>query len=60
MKIFNLINNLIMWYMQIQLEYLRKKQDTPYLFINGTGESYPKYLMYTDVEIIRNKIHLID
>lgn len=43
--------------MQKQLDKLRKKQDTPYIFIKGTGKDYPRYFMYTDNEKIRNKMH---
>jgi hypothetical protein len=53
------INKLIMWCMQKQLERLRKTQDTPYIFIKGTNNDFPKYLMYTDNEKIRHKMHSI-
>jgi hypothetical protein len=56
-KSFNLI---VIFYMQLQLKYLRKQQDTPYFYIMGTGKEYPKYLMFTDDIAIRNKLHAIE
>jgi len=56
----NLINTLILWFMQRQLNKLRKKQNTPYIYIKGTSKDYPKYLMYTDDEVVRNKMHAIN
>ena len=54
------IDNFIMWVMQRQLNKIRKGQDTPYVFIKGTKKDYPKYLMYTDDEGIRNIMHNIE
>lgn len=55
----NIINQLVLIYMQKNLDTLRKSQDTPYIYIKGTEKDYPKYLMYTDKEEIRAKMHNI-
>jgi hypothetical protein len=54
-----ILNKFIMWYMQKQLEELRRYQDTPYVYIKGTDKDYPKYLMYTDDKKSRNQMHSI-
>lgn len=43
-----MLNKIIVFLLQMQLNTMRKKQDTPYMFIKGLGKDYPKYLMYTD------------
>lgn len=52
-----LLSKIIMFILQWQLNKLRKKEKTPYLYVEGTGKDYPKYLMYTDDEEIRNEMH---
>lgn len=59
-KMYNIINKVVCFYMQLQLKDMRKQQDTPYLYIMGTGKDYPKYLMFTDDVSIRNKLHAIE
>lgn len=57
--IIKLLDSLVMKYMQYNLTRLREKQDTLYIYINGTGKDSPKYLMYTDDKTIRSKMHAI-
>ena len=57
--IFDMINKFIMWYMQRQLKRLQKTQNTPYIFIKGTGKDYPKYLMYTNSVSVRETMQSI-
>lgn len=54
-----ILDAIIMSVMQWRLNRLRKTQDTPYIFIKGTYQDYPKYLMYTDDKHIRAKMHRI-
>jgi len=49
----------IMWYMKRELRLLRKTQDTPYIYIKGTGKDYPNYLVFTDDKNYRNKLHYL-
>ena len=59
-----LIRKLIMLYLQHDMNNMRKRNNnnndnnkTPYIYYKGTGKDYPKYLMYTDTEGIRNRMH---
>ena len=55
-----LIRRLIIWYLKKELKNLRKQErnvNTPYIFINGTGKDYPNYLVFTDIEQYRKKLH---
>jgi len=54
-----LVDGLIMRIMQRKLERMKKQQNTPYIFIKGTENDYPRYLMYTDDEHIRKLMHRI-
>jgi hypothetical protein len=55
-----MLNALIFWLMRIQLRQLQKKQDTLYIYLYGTGKSFPRYLMYTEDLQIRHKMHQIN
>ncbi|AEY67841.1 hypothetical protein Clo1100_3722 [Clostridium sp. BNL1100] len=55
-----MLNKLILFLMQIQLNKFRKKNwTTTYIFIKGKGKDYPKYLMYTDNEGTRKEMQNI-
>ena len=50
-----MIIRFIIWYMS----RLYKKGGWPLYEINGTGEDYPKYLLYTENERCRDKMRNI-
>jgi hypothetical protein len=52
-----IIRKLIIIYMKYELKKLRRTQNTKYVFLNGTGKDYPNYLVFTDNEDYRNKLH---
>ena len=44
----NIIERFVMWYLHTQY----KKYGMPTFYIRGTDEDYPKYLLYTENEVM--------
>ena len=55
-----LVRRLIFWYLKRELKEMRQQEryeNTPFMFINGTNKDYPNYLVFTDDEQYRKKLH---
>lgn len=55
-----LVRRLIFWYLKRELKEIRKQErnvNSPFVFINGTDKDYPNYLVFTDDEQFRRKLH---
>ena len=50
-----MIDRLIMWLCHIRY----KKYGTPIFYIRGTGEDFPKYLIYTEDKSVYKKMDWI-
>lgn len=52
-----LITKFVIWWCKHRLNKLRLEHPNYTIFeIKGTGKDYPNYLMFTDVEHIRNEM----
>lgn len=52
-----IISRLVMWWCKQRINELRLKHPNYTVFeIKGTGKDYPNYLMFTDVERVRNEM----
>lgn len=54
-----LLFQLIFWYLQLQLEKVRKETTTPYIKVNFTSKGKVRYLVYTDDLEYRKKCNRI-
>lgn len=51
----NMISKLIMWLCHIKY----KKYGMPIFYIKGTGEDFPKYLIYTEDKFVYKTMDMI-